>query len=72
MPAAACRPRVEPRPALVPQDGPQRRRRRLARANGSAACEDFQKIDTDGDGLISVEEAEKADAWFRERQANTK
>jgi Ca2+-binding EF-hand superfamily protein len=29
--------------------------------------EDFKRIDTDGDGLISVEEAEAADAWFRER-----
>jgi hypothetical protein len=29
--------------------------------------EDFKKIDTDGDGLISVEEAEKADAWFRDK-----
>ncbi len=28
---------------------------------------DFQKIDADGDGLIGVEEAEKADAWFREK-----
>jgi Ca2+-binding EF-hand superfamily protein len=30
--------------------------------------EDFKKIDLDGDGLISVEEAEKADAWFRAQQ----
>ena len=29
--------------------------------------EDFQRINTSGDGLISVEEAEKADAWFREK-----
>jgi Ca2+-binding EF-hand superfamily protein len=29
--------------------------------------EDFKRIDTDGDGLISVEEAERADAWFRAR-----
>jgi Ca2+-binding EF-hand superfamily protein len=29
--------------------------------------EDFGRIDTDGDGLISVEEAERADVWFRER-----
>jgi Ca2+-binding EF-hand superfamily protein len=27
--------------------------------------EDFRMIDTDGDGLISLEEAEKADARFR-------
>src|SRR5206468_5228929 len=29
--------------------------------------EDFVKIDTDHDGLISVEEAEKADAWYRQQ-----
>jgi Ca2+-binding EF-hand superfamily protein len=29
--------------------------------------EDFKRINTSGDGLISVEEAEKADAWFREK-----
>lgn len=27
--------------------------------------EDFKRIDTDGDGLIDVHEAEKADAWLR-------
>jgi Ca2+-binding EF-hand superfamily protein len=27
--------------------------------------EDFRRIDTDGNGLIDVEEAEKADAWLR-------
>jgi Ca2+-binding EF-hand superfamily protein len=27
--------------------------------------EQFARIDTDGDGLISAEEAERADAWFR-------
>jgi Ca2+-binding EF-hand superfamily protein len=32
------------------------------------SIEDFRHIDADGDGLISVEEAEKADAWFRARQ----
>ncbi len=31
------------------------------------SLEDFKKINTSGDGLISVEEAEKADAWFREK-----
>ena len=31
--------------------------------------EDFDKIDTDHDGLISVEEAEKADAWYRQQAA---
>ena len=29
--------------------------------------EDFKKIDLDGDGLISLEEAEKADALFRKK-----
>jgi Ca2+-binding EF-hand superfamily protein len=29
--------------------------------------EQFAQIDTDGDGLISVEEAERADAWFRKQ-----
>jgi hypothetical protein len=36
------------------------------------SMEDFKKIDTDGDGLISVEEAEKADAWFREKMKEKK
>jgi Ca2+-binding EF-hand superfamily protein len=31
------------------------------------SMEDFKKIDTDGDGLISADEAEKADTWFREK-----
>jgi hypothetical protein len=30
--------------------------------------EDFDRIDSDGDGLISAEEAEKADAWYRARK----
>jgi Ca2+-binding EF-hand superfamily protein len=30
--------------------------------------EQFARIDTDGDGLISAEEAERADAWFRARK----
>jgi hypothetical protein len=30
--------------------------------------EDFRRIDADGDGLISLEEAEKADEWYRKRQ----
>jgi Ca2+-binding EF-hand superfamily protein len=29
--------------------------------------EDFRRIDTDGDGLIDVQEAERADAWFRKQ-----
>jgi Ca2+-binding EF-hand superfamily protein len=29
------------------------------------SLEDFRRINTSGDGLISVEEAEKADEWFR-------
>jgi Ca2+-binding EF-hand superfamily protein len=29
--------------------------------------EDFKRIDTDGDGLIDADEAERADAWFRSR-----
>ena len=33
-----------------------------------ASLEEFARIDTDGDGLISLEEAVKADAWFRNRQ----
>jgi hypothetical protein len=28
---------------------------------------DFERIDTDGDGLIDVQEAERADAWFRQK-----
>jgi Ca2+-binding EF-hand superfamily protein len=30
--------------------------------------EQFRRIDTDGDGLIDVEEAERADAWFRKER----
>ena len=37
------------------------------RARVLGIAEDFKKINTSGDGLISVEEAERADAWFRER-----
>jgi Ca2+-binding EF-hand superfamily protein len=33
--------------------------------------EDFKRIDTDGDGLIDAQEAERADAWFR-KQTGTK
>jgi Ca2+-binding EF-hand superfamily protein len=31
--------------------------------------EDFKRIDTDGDGLIDAQEAEKADAWYRKEAA---
>jgi Ca2+-binding EF-hand superfamily protein len=34
--------------------------------------EEFRRIDTDGHGLISVEEAERADQWFREQKRKTK
>jgi Ca2+-binding EF-hand superfamily protein len=39
----------------------------VSRREWLGSMEDFKKIDTDGDGLISVEEAEKADAWMREK-----
>jgi Ca2+-binding EF-hand superfamily protein len=39
----------------------------VSRREWLGSMEDFKKIDTDGDGLISVEEAEKADAWYREK-----
>jgi Ca2+-binding EF-hand superfamily protein len=39
----------------------------VSRREWLGSLEDFKKIDTDGDGLISVEEAEKADAWYREK-----
>jgi Ca2+-binding EF-hand superfamily protein len=44
----------------------------VSRREWLGSMEDFKKIDTDGDGLISVEEAEKADAWFRERAKEKK
>jgi hypothetical protein len=28
--------------------------------------EQFRRIDADGDGLIDADEAERADAWFRQ------
>jgi len=31
------------------------------------SLEDFKRIDADGDGLIDAEEADRADAWFRNR-----
>jgi Ca2+-binding EF-hand superfamily protein len=31
--------------------------------------EDFRRIDTDGDGLIDTDEAERADTWFRKKMA---
>jgi Ca2+-binding EF-hand superfamily protein len=39
----------------------------VSRREWLGSLEDFKKIDIDGDGLISVEEAEKADAWYREK-----
>jgi Ca2+-binding EF-hand superfamily protein len=33
---------------------------------------DFERIDTDGDGLIDAAEAERADAWFREKLRRAK
>jgi len=38
----------------------------LSRSEFLGTREEFDAIDTDGDGLISVEEAEKADAGFRQ------
>jgi hypothetical protein len=29
--------------------------------------EDFNRIDTDGDGLIDADEAQRADEWFRKK-----
>jgi Ca2+-binding EF-hand superfamily protein len=34
--------------------------------------EEFRRIDTDGDGLLSVEEAERADQWFRQHRKKGK
>jgi Ca2+-binding EF-hand superfamily protein len=39
----------------------------VSRREWLGSMEDFKKIDTDSDGLISVEEAEKADARYREK-----
>jgi len=39
----------------------------VSRAEWLGTEEDFRKIDTDSDGLISLEEAEKADAWLRKK-----
>jgi Ca2+-binding EF-hand superfamily protein len=44
----------------------------VSRREWLGSMEDFKKIDADGDGLISAEEAEKADAWFREKTAEKK
>jgi hypothetical protein len=44
------------------QDGDVSRREFLG------SDEEFRRIDTDGDGLISAEEATRADAWYRERR----
>ena len=53
---------------LVPQDGPQSRRRRVAPEFLGTDAE-FRKIDADGDGLISVEEAVRADKLFRKKKS---
>jgi Ca2+-binding EF-hand superfamily protein len=37
----------------------------VSRAEWLGSAEDFLKIDTDGDGLIDLEEAIRADGWFR-------
>jgi Ca2+-binding EF-hand superfamily protein len=37
----------------------------VSRSEFLGTAEQFRRIDTDGDGLIDVEEAERADAWFR-------
>jgi hypothetical protein len=39
----------------------------VSRAEWLGSEEDFRKIDADGDGLISLEEAEKADARSRRK-----
>jgi Ca2+-binding EF-hand superfamily protein len=39
----------------------------VSRAEFLGSLEDFKRIDTDGDGLIDPEEAERADAWFRKK-----
>ncbi len=44
----------------------------VSRREWLGSLEDFKKIDTDGDGLISADEAEKADAWFREKMKDKK
>ncbi len=39
----------------------------VSRREFLGTTEDFRRIDVDGDGLISLEEAERADAWFRSK-----
>jgi hypothetical protein len=40
---------------------------KLSRAEFVGTDEDFKRMDTDGDGFISVEEARAADEWFRSK-----
>ncbi|HMC65847.1 MAG TPA: EF-hand domain-containing protein [Gemmataceae bacterium] len=63
-------------PTLVPTRGPLWFRKMDRNGDGDVSRreflgkpEDFDKIDSDHDGLISVEEAEKADAWYRQQAA---
>ena len=65
--------RVQPAPrGPVTQRGPLWFRKMDVNGDGDVSereflgsIEDFRRINTSGDGLISVEEAEKADEWFR-------
>jgi Ca2+-binding EF-hand superfamily protein len=42
----------------------------VSRREFLGTAEDFQRIDTDGDGLIDPDEAERADQWFRRKPAS--
>jgi Ca2+-binding EF-hand superfamily protein len=70
------RPSVAPQPAKVatPSRGPLWFRKMDRNGDGDVSpreflgtAEDFRRIDTDGDGLIDVQEAERADAWLRKQ-----
>jgi Ca2+-binding EF-hand superfamily protein len=41
----------------------------VSRREFLGSAEDFKRIDSDGDGLIDPDEAERADQWFRKRAA---
>jgi Ca2+-binding EF-hand superfamily protein len=63
------------RPVQAPAAGPlwfrkmdRNRDGDVSRKEWLGTDEDFRKIDLDGDGLISVEEAEKADVMFRKQK----